>query len=264
TDVRNLLQAGCGSSIATCSATSAPDRFSNMAQNQADYIARLTYGLPILSFAQAPREQAPAGGPDASLLLATLYGGSTGAAKAIAPNGGILGSLQTSTINQIIVNTETNAFAAFYGTALSYWSRIDLFSAAVYFQNVTGVLTLASTDRLTTNVTIGSTGTFGGNGTVGGNTIVNGGGTPAPGASNAPGLLASAPGTLTIQGNLLFNPGSTYAIQVAPGATSLTNVSGTATIASGSQASAFFAPGVYTVGSKIPVITTAPNGLTGT
>ncbi len=200
TDVRNLLQTGCGSDLATCSATSTPDRFSNAAQNQADYIARLTYGLPTLSFAQAPREQAPAGGPDASILLATLYGGSTAAAKTIAPNGGILGSLQTSTINQIIVNTETNAFAAFYGTPLSYWSRIDLFSAAVYFQNVSGVLTLASTDRLTTNVTIGSDGTFGGTGTVVGNTIVNGGGTLAPGVPNAPGLV-STPGTLTIQGN---------------------------------------------------------------
>jgi subtilase-type serine protease len=96
TDVRNLLQAGCGTSIATCSATSAPDRFSNAAQNQADYIARLTYGLPTLSFAQAPREQAPAGGPDASILLATLYGGSTTAARRFA--------------DCPICHTETNAF----------------------------------------------------------------------------------------------------------------------------------------------------------
>ena len=263
TDVRNLLQTGCGSSIATCSATSAQDRFSNAAQNQADYIARLTYGLQTLSFAQAPREQAPAGGPDASILLATLYGGSSAAAKAIAPNGGILGSLQTSTVNQIIVNTETNALAEFFGTPLSYWSRIDLFSAAAYFQNVSGVLTLASSDRLTTNVTIGGDGTFGGTGSVVGNTTVNSGGTLAPGIPNAPGMV-STPGTLTIQGNLQFNPGSTYAVQLAPGATSLTNVAGTATIASGSQASAFLAPGVYTVGSRIPVLTTAPNGLSGT
>ncbi len=189
----------------------------------------MTYGLPTLSFAQAPREQAPAGGPDASILLATLYGGSTAAAKTIAPNGGMLGSLQTSTIDQIIMNTETNALSAFYGTPLSYWSRIDLFSAAVYFQNVSGVLTLASTDRLTTNVTIGSDGTFGGTGTVVGNTIVNGGGTLAPGVPDAPGLV-STPGTLTIQGNLQFNPGSTYSIQVAPSATSLTNVTGAAVI----------------------------------
>jgi subtilase-type serine protease len=262
TDVRNLLQAGCGSSIATCSATSAPDRFSNMAQNQADYIARLTYGLPTLSFAQAPREQAPAGGPDASILLATLYGGSTTAARTIAPNGGMLGSLQTSTINQILVNTETNAFAAFYGTPLSYWSRLDLFSASIYFQNVTGVLTLASSDRLTTNVTVGGAGTFGGTGLVVGNTVVTSGGTLAPGIPNAPGLV-STPGTLTIQGNLQFNPGSLYAVQFAPGATSLTNVTGTTGIAPGSQATAFFAPGIYTVGSRVPVLTTAANGLSG-
>jgi subtilase-type serine protease len=252
-DVRNLLQSGCGSSIATCSATSAPDRFSNMAQNQADYIARLTYGLPTLSFAQAPKEQAPAGGPDASILLATLYGGSTSAAKAIAPNGGILGSLQTSTINQIIVNTETNALAAFYGTDLSYWTRLDLFSASVYFQNVSGVLTLASSDRLTTNVTVGSDGTFGGTGLVVGNTTVNAGGALAPGGFDT----AIRSGALTIQGNLQFNPGSTYAVQLTPGTTTLTNVSGTTTIAPGSQAVALLAPGIYTVGSKIAVLTAA-------
>src|SRR5262249_57857258 len=126
----------------------------------------------------------------------------------------------------VIVNTETNAFAAFYGLLLSYWSRIDLFSAAVYFQNVSGVLTLASTDRLTTNVTIGRDGTFGGTGTVVGNTIVNSGGTLAPGVPNAPGLV-STPRTLTIQGNLQFTSGSTYLVQLAPAATSLTPVTGT-------------------------------------
>src|SRR5262249_36026274 len=163
----------------------------------------------------------------------------------------------------VIVNTETNAFAAFYGLLLSYWSRLDLFSAAAYFQNVSGVLTLASTDRLTTNVTIGSGGTFGGTGTVVGNTIVNSGGTLAPGVPHAP-RLVSTPRTLTIQANLQFIPASTYATQAAPGATSLTNVSGTAVIASGSQASVFFAPGLYTVGSRVAVLTTAPSGLTGT
>ena len=54
-DVRNPFQTGCGTSIAVCSATSAPDRFSNAQQNQADYISRLTYGLPTLSFAQGSR-----------------------------------------------------------------------------------------------------------------------------------------------------------------------------------------------------------------
>ena len=261
-DVRNLLQTGCGTSIAVCSATSAPDRFSNAQQNQADYISRLTYGLPTLSFAQGPREAAPAGGPDASILLATLYGGSTAAAQTIAPTGGIYGSLQTSTINQIIVNTETNALAAFYGTPFSYWSRIDLYSAAGYFQNVIGVLALASTDKVATDVSVGNGGTFGGAGLVQGNTTVNSGGTLAPTASSAPGIIGG-PGTLTIQGNLQFNNGSAYAVQLAPGATSLTNVTGTAAIASGVQASANFAPGIYTIGGRVPVLTTAANGLSG-
>jgi fibronectin-binding autotransporter adhesin len=96
-----------------------------------------------------------------------------------------------------------------------------------------------------------------------GNTIVTSGGTLAPGIPNAPGMV-STPGTLTIQGNLQFNPGSTYSVQLAPGATSLTNVIGTTNIAAGSQASAFFAPGIYNVGSRVQVLTTAPNGLSGT
>jgi subtilase-type serine protease len=260
-DVRNLLQSGCGSSIATCSATSAPDRFSNMAQNQADYIARLTYGLPTLSFAQAPREQAPAGGLDASILLATLYGGSTAEARAIAPSGGILGSLDTNTINQIIVNTETNAIQGFFGTDLSYWTRLDLLSASIYFQNVTGTLTMASTDRLTTNVTVGNTGIFGGTGSVIGNVAVNAGGTLAPGALQTTSSIVRN-GALTIQGNLAFNPGSTYAVQLAPGSTTVTNVSGTTTIA-GAQAAALLAPGIYSVGSRIAVLTSS-GGVSGT
>ena len=106
---------------------------------------------------QAPQEAAPAGGPDASILLATIYGGSSATAKALAnaANGGtdgsgLLGNLATSTVNQIVVNTETNALAAFYGTSLSYWSRINLYAAAGYFQGVTGGLALASTDVVKT------------------------------------------------------------------------------------------------------------------
>ena len=40
------------------------------AANEATYAQRLTYGLPTLTFEQAPHEAAPAGGPDASILLA--------------------------------------------------------------------------------------------------------------------------------------------------------------------------------------------------
>ena len=162
------------------------------AANAALYENNLTYGLPTLSFKQAPQQAAPGGGPDASILLAPIYGGSTSAALNIAPSGGIDGDLSTNTINQIIVNTETNALAAFYGTSLGYWSRINLYAAAGYFQGVTGSLTLASTDTVKTDVTIDATGTLGGTGTIAGN-VTNAGGAIKPG---------DAPGVMKILGNL--------------------------------------------------------------
>jgi subtilase-type serine protease len=154
---------------------------------------------------QAPQEAAPTGGPDASILLATIYGGSTATAKALAnaANGGtdgsgLLGNLATSTVNQIVVNTETNALAAFYGTSLSYWSRINLNAAAGYFQGVTGGLALASNDVMKTNVKIDAGGKLGGTGTVAGN-VTNAAGAIAPGGVSKPG---DTPGVLTITGDL--------------------------------------------------------------
>jgi subtilase-type serine protease len=218
TDVRTLLTTGCGTDIATCSATSTPDRFSNLAQDKADYIARLTYGLPTLTFAQAPREAAPAGGPDASILLATVYGGDSAAAKNLAPAGGMFGSLQTSTINQIIMNTETNAIAAFYGTPLSYWSRLDLFSAESYFQGVTGTITLASSDVVTTKVTVANGGTLAGTGAVAATTVASGGILqPGSGAGTS----------LKINGSLAFASGALYLVQVNSQTASFANVTGT-------------------------------------
>jgi hypothetical protein len=204
-ELNSYLSAGCGASVATC-ATNQVNPYATSAANAATYASRLTYGLPTLSLQQAPQEAAPAGGPDASILLATLYGGSSATAKALAnaANGGadgfgLDGSLSTSTINQIIVNTETNALAAFYGTSLSYWSRINLYGAAGYFQGVTGPLTLAPTDVVKTDVTIDATGKLGGTGTIAGN-VTNAGGALAPGGVSKPG---DAPGVLTITGDLM-------------------------------------------------------------
>jgi subtilase-type serine protease len=265
TDVRNLLQTGCGTDIATCAAAGAPDRFSNLAKDKADYIARLTYGLPTLSFAQAPREAAPAGGPDASILLATVYGGDSAAAKAIAPSGGMFGSLQTSTINQIIMNTETNAIAAFYGTPLSYWSRLDLFSAEGYFQGVTGVITLASSDVVTTHVTVANGGTLAGTGTVASTTVASGG-TLQPGSG-------AAGTSLKISGSLAFQSGALYLVQVSSSTASFANVTGTAALAGTVQVASptnsykFNQP--YTIltsgglnGTKFDALA-APTGITG-
>ncbi|WP_163484692.1 hypothetical protein, partial [Escherichia coli] len=83
----------------------------------------------------------------------------------------------------------------FYGTALSYWARLDLVSAATYFQGVTGTLSLASSDVVTTNVTVANGGTLGGTGTVAATTVQSGG--ALQGGSNGQ-------GTLKINGSLAF------------------------------------------------------------
>ena len=156
-ELNSYLAAGCGAAVASCAA-SRSNPYAPSAANAAAYQSRLTYGLPTLSYAAAPREQAPSGAPDASILLATLYGGDSAAAKLIAPSGGLDGDLASSTIEQIVVNTEGKALAAFYGTSLSYWSRINLYAAAGYFQGVTGTLATANGDHVATDVTVASGG----------------------------------------------------------------------------------------------------------
>ncbi|MCJ2013203.1 autotransporter domain-containing protein [Methylobacterium sp. J-076] len=244
-ELQSYLSAQCGNTVAACaagSANTANNPYIPSAANQALYQSRMTYGLPTLSFAQAPREQAPSGGPDASILLATLYGGSTAAAKTLAPSGGLYGQLSTGTINQILVNTESNALAAFYGSALSYWARLDLYSAAGYFGNVTGTLTMDPTDRLTTGASIGDGGALSANGTIGGAVIVNAGGVLG-GTGTVGGLAAlsggtvapgNSIGTLTVAGNATFAPGSVYQVEAnAAGQSDRLAVTGAATLAGG-------------------------------
>jgi autotransporter-associated beta strand protein len=77
-------------------------------------------------------------------------------------------------------------------------------------------------------------GLLGGVGTVG-NTQINAGGTFAPGPQNAP-------GSMTVAGNLAFQPGALYLVQFGATA-SIANVTGTAALAGNVLAN--FAPGSY-------------------
>ena len=234
----------CGGSLAACAANDSYNTYTastygnqpfatqgatTAATDAAIYTARLTLGLPTLSFTQAPREQAPAGAADASILLATLYGGSTAAAQALAASvgGALYGNLATSSINQVIYNTENNALSAFYGTPLSYWTRINLYAAAGYFGNVTGNFTFASGDYLNTNVTVANTGVLSGPGLINGNLTFQQGSVLA----NTPGATPiTVNGTTTLQTGSavrltgMYLPGQAYklisgtgAIGVAPG-----------------------------------------------
>jgi len=218
----------CGTDVASCATdASNVNPYAPSAANQSTYQARLTYGLPTLTYAQAPREAAPTGGPDASILLAPIYGGSTQAAQTLAPTGGLYGNLQSSTINQILVNTEGTALAAFYGTSLSYWTRLDLYSAIGYFQNVTGTISLASSDVVTTAVTVGDTGVLAGTGTVA-STTVKSGGALQPGNG-------TAGSSLKINGSLALQSGALYIVQASSAGTPFASVTGTAALAGGVQ-----------------------------
>ena len=215
----------CGS-VAACAASNpyltsslatygnaTPSAGGPLTSNGQIYGARQTYGMPTMA---AAAEAAPAGGPDASILLATVFGGSTSAAQAIAPNGGVSGKLSTGTINQILLNTESPALAAFYGTPLSYWSRINLYDAAGYFGNTTGALTLAAGDQVLTNVAVGSGSTLRGLGASVGTSAARNGVTVLAGGVLSPGVSGGAQGyTFTINGDYTQHAGGTLLINAA-------------------------------------------------
>src|SRR4029077_5926154 len=86
------------------------------------------------------------------------------------------------------------------------------------------------------------------------NVTVNSGGTFAPGTAGIPGAAT------TVAGNLAFQSGAFYAVQVNSATASLARVSGTATLAGTVQAT--FAFGSYV--EKQYAILTAAGGLNGT
>jgi len=101
-------------------------------------------------------------------------------------------------------------------------------------------------------MTVNNGGTLAGTGTVGPTTI-NSGGTFAPGNS---------PGTMTVAGNLAFQSGAIYLVQVNPSTASSANVTagGSATLAGTVQAA--FASGSYV--SRVYTILSAAGGRSGT
>jgi fibronectin-binding autotransporter adhesin len=98
-------------------------------------------------------------------------------------------------------------------------------------------------------VTVNSGATLAGTGTVGATTILSGG-TLAPGNS---------PGTITVAGNLAFQSGAIYLVQVTPSIASITNVTGTASLAG--TVALRFSPGSFVRSYRI---LSAAGGLGGT
>ena len=101
-------------------------------------------------------------------------------------------------------------------------------------------------------VTVNSGATLAGIGTVGATTI-NSGGIFAPGTS---------PGTMTVQGNLAFQSGAFYLVQVNPSTASSTNVTAGGSASLAGTVNAAFAAGTYV--SRTYTILSAAGGLNGT
>jgi autotransporter-associated beta strand protein len=101
--------------------------------------------------------------------------------------------------------------------------------------NINGGALIVNGSIASSALTTVNGGLLGGVGTVG-NTQINAGATFAPGPQNAP-------GSMTVAGNLAFQPGAFYLVQVNPTAASIANVTGTATLAGNVLAN--FAPGGY-------------------
>jgi len=117
-----------------------------------------------------------------------------------------------------------------------------------------GTLEVDGSIASSSGVTVNSGGTLSGTGIAGPTTIMSGG-------TLAPGNPANPTGTLNISGNLAFQSGALYVVQVTPIAASSTSVSGTATL-TGGTVNAQFAAGSYM--SRQYIIVSAAGGLGGT
>ncbi|MBS0535702.1 MAG: autotransporter domain-containing protein [Proteobacteria bacterium] len=134
------------------------------------------------------------------------------------------------------------------GTATLTLSGVSTYTGATTVNG--GTLSVNGSIATSSGVTVNNGGVLGGTGTVS-STIVNSGGALAPGNSI---------GTLTVNGNLTFNAGAGYSVDVSPSAADRTNVTGMATLAG--TVNATYAPGSYI--SKQYTILNAVGGIAGT
>jgi autotransporter-associated beta strand protein/T5SS/PEP-CTERM-associated repeat protein len=174
--------------------------------------------------------------------------------------GGLAGAIVTPAIandGQIVANfTDTLTLAAAISGAGTLSKAgpgtLILTGASTYTgaTTINGGTLIVNGSIANSPVTVNAGATLAGTGTVGPTTI-NSGGIFAPGNS---------PGTMTVAGNLAFQSGALYLVQIDPSTASRANVSGSATLAGTVQA--VFAPGSYL--SHRYTILSAAGGRSGT
>ncbi|WP_051916928.1 MULTISPECIES: autotransporter outer membrane beta-barrel domain-containing protein [unclassified Serratia (in: enterobacteria)] len=235
TDLRTLLEQGCGTTLAACSAADNAERLQQAARNKADYTYSLTYGLASIG----PTDLAPVVPEGAEVLLASRFPYLTAEQR-----------------REVLATTEIES-----GHALdngSGWARLNLYAAADGYGAFNGNITVAMDASLggfsaydAWNNDIAGNGNFvkNGSGTLeltgnnrfsgttevaGGSLLVNGyhgnsavtvdhgallGGSGTVGTLTAQSGAIIAPGnsigTLQVANGVTFQPGSHYAVEVA-------------------------------------------------
>jgi subtilase-type serine protease len=252
TDLRTLLQQGCGTDLATCAAAGTPDRFSDTQQNRSDYKFRLTYGLPSVGPTDLP-PVVPAG---AEVLLKTRFPYLNSAqrrdvlATTELPSGVPLDD--GTGWARLNLYAATDGYGAFNSSvavtmnvgqggysALDSWNN-DISGTGGLTLSGTGTLVLTGADTYS-GPTVINGGTLVVNGSIASPVLVNPAGTlRGTGVINAslsnsgtvsPGNSPSTPGgTLSVNGNFTQGPTGTLQTQLDQAGAARLSVNGTATL----------------------------------
>jgi outer membrane autotransporter protein len=156
-------------------------------------------------------------------------------------------------VSQIGPSAQYRGFGVFQKTGTSTWTLTGTNSAVMPWAINAGTLDVNGSIA-NAAVTVNSGGTLTGTGTVGPTTIA-GGGTFAPGPMGTPGIM-------TVAGNLAFQSGAFYLVQVNPSNASSANVITGGSAALAGTVNAAFASGSYV--SRTYTILSAGGGLNGT
>jgi uncharacterized protein with beta-barrel porin domain len=162
-----------------------------------------------------------------------------------------LGGTGTDSFNASLFATQFSGYTTFNKIGTSTWTLTGTNATAMPWTISGGTLNVNGTLANST-MTVNSGGTLSGTGTVG-TTTINNGGTFLPG-NGTPGS------SMTIAGNLAFQSGALYLVQLNPATSTSANVTGTASLNGG--AGAAFLPGSYV--AKQYTILTATGGVNGT
>jgi autotransporter-associated beta strand protein/probable HAF family extracellular repeat protein len=145
------------------------------------------------------------------------------------------GNNTSTTFSGVIADGNSATALTKLGTGTFTLSGTNTYSGATSVN--AGVLEVDGSIASSSLTSVNNGGMLIGTGTVG-NTQINSGGTFAPGAAGVPGTA------MTVQGNLAFQSGALYVVQINPATSTLANVvTGTATLAG--NVLAVFAPGNY-------------------